>query len=470
MMFDMILKDCTVIDEQGGKQRTDIGFKAGKIKAVGFLSHQENNCEAIDINGGLIFPGFIDAHSHSDEACFNDRFLAKIAQGITTEVCGNCGGSAAPLSTEASYEKRKMIKKDEDTWYTERRWTSFQEYFKLISDVGIPCNQMTFAGWWTIYDDAAINANNVDHMFKMVEECLEYGCLGISINQGSRSWQQLDISEKLRLFEALAKHHKMFTVHLSSYSDFFTAAIDEIYGLVCKYPVKVIFSHMKFLGEKRERNLAYFYEILHSLSDKTEVKFDIYPYVSICTRLGNLINQNGFKLNDFVKLRVLKSNTVYASKEGIWQEKDIGRLRELYTNEGNLLIEADGMQVHDVEKLISSPECFIGTDYSSCELGPKSRKINHERAFDTFSAAINLLLRLGHTAGEIISKTSYNPAMFFNAKYRGAVREGYYADLIVAENGDELKDMKIKAVFVNGKMSYQAGEILNTKSGTALTG
>ena len=55
--------------------------------------------EIIDGLGKLLAPGFIDAHGHSDISILAcpDGF-SKISQGVTTEIAGNCGLSAFPLT------------------------------------------------------------------------------------------------------------------------------------------------------------------------------------------------------------------------------------------------------------------------------------------------------------------------------------------------------------------------------------
>ena len=53
----------------------------------------------IDATGKLVCPGFIDAHSHSDAyLLIEPSSPSKVSQGITTEIVGNCGASAAPLA------------------------------------------------------------------------------------------------------------------------------------------------------------------------------------------------------------------------------------------------------------------------------------------------------------------------------------------------------------------------------------
>ena len=43
-------------------------------------------------------PGWVDLHSHSDLTLLSDgRAVSKVAQGVTTEVNGNCGMGGVPL-------------------------------------------------------------------------------------------------------------------------------------------------------------------------------------------------------------------------------------------------------------------------------------------------------------------------------------------------------------------------------------
>jgi N-acyl-D-aspartate/D-glutamate deacylase len=56
----------------------------------------------LDARGLVVAPGFIDIHSHSDFTLLADpRAVSAIAQGVTTEVIGNCGFGCAPLGGPA---------------------------------------------------------------------------------------------------------------------------------------------------------------------------------------------------------------------------------------------------------------------------------------------------------------------------------------------------------------------------------
>ncbi len=66
--------------------------------------------ETFDASGCLVTPGFIDAHSHSDTYLLIEPDApSKISQGITTEINGQCGGSAIPRYGEARLDAQRPV-------------------------------------------------------------------------------------------------------------------------------------------------------------------------------------------------------------------------------------------------------------------------------------------------------------------------------------------------------------------------
>ena len=66
------------------------------IVAVGTVEGSAG--ETVDGNGLALAPGFIDVHTHDDlEVIRQPAMPAKLSQGVTTVVVGNCGISASPV-------------------------------------------------------------------------------------------------------------------------------------------------------------------------------------------------------------------------------------------------------------------------------------------------------------------------------------------------------------------------------------
>lgn len=107
--FDLLFRGGEVIDGTGTEAvRADVGVKGDAIVAVGDLSDAEA-ARVIDATGKTIVPGFIDMHSHADEATGGGlrsnseekrRAPNLIAQGITTVVVNQDGRSPSSIARQ----------------------------------------------------------------------------------------------------------------------------------------------------------------------------------------------------------------------------------------------------------------------------------------------------------------------------------------------------------------------------------
>ena len=100
-MYDLVLTGGMIYDGTGGKPfPANLCIRDGKIARISEELPQGK--EILDVTGLAVAPGFIDIHTHSDTAHFGaGPVLSQVAQGITTELVGNCGGSAMPSLPES---------------------------------------------------------------------------------------------------------------------------------------------------------------------------------------------------------------------------------------------------------------------------------------------------------------------------------------------------------------------------------
>src|SRR5690625_2567251 len=97
-MLDLLIKNGEIVDGTGSESyQADIGIKSNEIVMIRPNIDQDAH-KVIDASGYTVTPGFIDIHGNSEWTLpANNKGESKIRQGVTTEVQGHCGFSAAPV-------------------------------------------------------------------------------------------------------------------------------------------------------------------------------------------------------------------------------------------------------------------------------------------------------------------------------------------------------------------------------------
>ena len=122
LIEDIVLLDATVIDGSGSEPQYEasIVIRNEHIQSIHTgkqpLSTDEiekarkAGVRIVECNGWCLCPGFIDMHAHSDLSLLHTPdHLAKITQGVTTEVVGQDGISYSPVTEETMARIRKQI-------------------------------------------------------------------------------------------------------------------------------------------------------------------------------------------------------------------------------------------------------------------------------------------------------------------------------------------------------------------------
>jgi N-acyl-D-amino-acid deacylase len=90
-----LIKNVTLYDGSGSPPVVaDVAFARDCILNVG-TNLGAGSARSIDGQGLALAPGFIDTHTHDDCALLTTDMSAKLSQGVTTVVTGNCGISPA---------------------------------------------------------------------------------------------------------------------------------------------------------------------------------------------------------------------------------------------------------------------------------------------------------------------------------------------------------------------------------------
>src|SRR6185295_12432042 len=182
-MDDILIANGQVIDGSGAPaRRADVSIAGGRITAITDRytgrAHRE-----IDAAGSVVAPGFIDIHTHSDFTLpLNPKADSKIRQGVTTEVLGNCGFSAAPALPGKVDLLRDYL--GASAPWLEFRETTFADYLDTFPATSV--NTVMQVGHNTLrlmamgMADRAPAAAELALMQQLLAEALDAGALGLS--------------------------------------------------------------------------------------------------------------------------------------------------------------------------------------------------------------------------------------------------------------------------------------------------
>jgi N-acyl-D-amino-acid deacylase len=172
-MDDVLIRGGQVIDGTGAPARVaDVAIRAGRIVAIE-ADRADSADRVIDAHGCVVAPGFIDIHTHSDFTLpLNPRAEAKIRQGVTTEVVGNCGFSVAP-ALPGKVEALREYLSGSAPWLTFEE-TDFARYMQSWPNIAV--NTVMQVGHNTLrlmamgMENRAPREAELRHMQDMLEE------------------------------------------------------------------------------------------------------------------------------------------------------------------------------------------------------------------------------------------------------------------------------------------------------------
>src|SRR5688572_29094501 len=208
-MDDVVLRGPLIADGTGSPAyRADVAIKGGVISAIGTQNDRRSltGTRSIDADGLVLAPGFIDMHSHSDlRVLAEPDHLAKVSQGVTTEVLGQDGLSYAPVDDEVLATLRGQLAGwNDDPPGFDWNWRSVGEYLDRL-DQGIAVNaaylvpqgtlRMLVVGW----DDRRPTESEMDTMRSVLARSLAEGAMGMSSGLTYTPGMYADTSELVQL-------------------------------------------------------------------------------------------------------------------------------------------------------------------------------------------------------------------------------------------------------------------------------
>ena len=186
-----------------------------RITAVGDLHAARGGVE-IDAAGNVVSPGFIDVHTHDDNALrVKPDVACKTSQGVTTVVVGNCGISLAPLAFRGGRPPPPL-----DLLGDEFKFPRMVDYVTAIEKAPPAVNAALLCGHTTLRIgameslDRAATADEIDVMRDNLAEALDAGVVGMSTGLAYAPALEAPTEEVVRLAELLGPAGAVYTTCL----------------------------------------------------------------------------------------------------------------------------------------------------------------------------------------------------------------------------------------------------------------
>lgn len=521
-MYDLLIKGGKVVDGSGAPWFwADVAVAGDRIAAIGRLG-DAGAAEVVDVGGQCVAPGFIDIHSHSDlPILVNPRAESKIRQGVTTEVIGQCGSSAAPSAGESTIAMAAE-------YGLEITWDSMAGYVREVTRRGVAVNVVPVVGHNAVrvavmgYERRAPSSAELAAMCDLVEQACREGARGFSSGLIYPPSAYAEADELVALCAAAARHGAVYMTHIRNEGEGLLGSVQETVDVARRAGIGTQISHHKAVGRDNwgrvRESLAMLEEARRSGVDVT---CDQYPYTASSTGLAAVIPQwahEGGPARMLQRLadpedaaRIRREMEQAALRRGGWDDVLIAGTAtpELKQCEGltvgeiaaargtdpitavfDLLLAGKyvsmirfGMSEEDVKTVMRHPLVMMGSD-GSClaDYGPLSAGKPHPRNYGTFVRVLGKYVREegNLTLEEAVRKMTSLPAARMNLGDRGLLRPGLAADITVfdpdtvAERATYVDPHQyaqgISLVVVNGRIAVQDGAHTGRLAGRVLTG
>jgi len=473
LKYDIVISNGRVMDGTGNPWRwADLGIADDTVKTIGDLQGAEAG-KVIDAGGLIVAPGFIDIHSHSDTPILIDpRGLSKTHQGVTTEVVGNCGGSAAPMNASVK-EYRKKYNRSSVPDDFKLDWETMADYMDRIDRQGAAVNIAPLVGHGTVrqnvmgHENRKPTAEELEEMKRLVDEAMKDGAWGMSTGLIYPPSVYGDTEEITELAKVVAQHRGVYCSHIRGEGDTLLDAVKEACEIGRNVGAPVQIAHFKASGQRNWGRTRESLALVAEYREKgVDVTFDQYPYIASSTGLTALLphwaHEGGAEkilehLNDpdtrermknerrlgyppeNILVTKAKNNPQYTGRN----LKEIGEMMGKPPTDAmfDLLIMEDtqvpsvmfGLSEEDVRRVMQSPHGMVGSDGSA--ISPEGIWADmkpHPRSYGTFPRVLGHYVREGVISlQEALRKMTSAPAQKMGFKDRGVLREGCKADVTV---------------------------------------
>lgn len=478
-MFDIIIKGGQVIDGTGAPAfRADVAVKEGKLTVITGGSEGIAAAQVMDASGKYVCPGFIDAHSHGDLVLGADyAHLCKTAQGITTEIAGQCGNSEFPTSADPELYRRhvddvpKVGKLGHDVTDTFARYRAYMERTPKTAHIKQYVGHGPLRRAVMGTENREPTRAELENMKSMLREAMENGAMGMTTGliypPGGFSKQD----ELTELCKVVAEYNGVYATHMREEGDFVAESVREAIETAGDAGCRLCISHHKVCGHKnwgKSKDTLALIDAANAAGH--EVAFDVYPYTASMTSLSVCLPLTEFVYPRDVRVQRLRDPETRALIRGQMERGEVLKFSQLSGFDKILLVylnktpqfcgktiaqvaEELGIDPYDAffdilaDNNYAGSSCFFTMcDDDLCNIFMHERAMlgtdglvyamntpTHPRGFCSFPHAIDFFVKQKKLLPleSAIRKMTGFTAEWLGVKNKGLVKDGFDADLVI---------------------------------------
>ena len=473
---DLLFRNILLFDGSGAAPvRGDLAVAGDRITAVG-PDLAADGREVVDGDGMALAPGFIDVHTHDDAAVMQpDGMVAKLTQGATTVVTGNCGISLAPGLPPGMDPPTPPL----DLLGTAEAFSheGFGDYLAGLRAFGpavivLPLVGHTLLRHRSLGDcDRPGTPDEIDRMRAELAEALAAGAIGLSTGLAYPPARYASTEEVLHLAADVAGAGALWTTHMRDERAGVVSAVAETLDIARRSGARTLISHHKCCGAAAFGLSRTTLEMIAAARSELPLDLDVYPYTASSTVLNQAFARDSrtvtISWSDPYPACAGRTLADVAAEWGVKEDAALERLKP-----GGAIYHQ--MCEQDLRRIMAFPATLVGSDGLPRDHRP------HPRLWGTFPRV------LGHYARDegifgmetAVAKMTGQTAAALKLTDRGHLRPGYKADLVVfdpariadvATYDDPVRPAcGISSVYVNGSLAVREGVPTGVRAGSVI--
>jgi N-acyl-D-amino-acid deacylase len=298
-MPDLIIQNVQLLDGTGFPPRTaDVAIENGRIAYIEARNAKRQlvrrslgevgtpNAKRSDAEGAYLAPGFIDSHTHDDLAVLHHPdHPAKLRQGVTTVVVGNCSFSNYP--TAGNDDLKQHLGSLLGDIESDDLFPDFASYKNRLQKTGISLNVVSLVGHGSLrlavmgFEQREPTETELENMCRLLEKQLRQGAHGLSLGLVYPPSAFAGRGELVRLAQVVRQYDRLVAAHIRSYEGGLLTSIAEFLDVLRESKAKGLLSHLQVAGKPYWGKMPAALKLLDEARQQgIDINVDMYPYLA----------------------------------------------------------------------------------------------------------------------------------------------------------------------------------------------